>query len=954
MAASFLAGCCTSSGQQNTANMAAYSGGAYTFPAALWCDALDYGGYNDWFLPSSSELSSYLYPNKATLGSVASGSYWSSTEANLATPTLYSVAITTGSAISTPGASNAYLRCMRWTPVKTVTPATDTTPNFVSFTTSSGTVAAETRTSNTVTVYGVSGNVALSISGGTNAQFSKNGGAYTATATTITNGDTITLQATSPIVGQQDTISLTIGSSSFNWYVRTVANNTIYAFVTSSTRTGGFSPLSAADAVCNGEASSAGLSGNWIALVAASSSTYDGPLSRAPWNWTTLKNMNNQVVATSFDDLSDGTIANPINRTAANGAPTATYAWTGSISAAGLFSGSSSNNPCVNWTSASSLYSAYVGVINSTTSHFYTSTQTCNNSFALYCMQDPGSSLVDTDPADVSIRPGISYSPGAVATSNTVTVTSILQPVTVSIIPSAGTADIIINGVSQGTTTGTAYPNSTVQFSLSVPTTLGTKNTATIHIGDDTYSWWVGYADSAKTLKVFLTPVSGYGNFGGLSAADSKCSTAAATSSFGLSSSWKAILSDSTTNAVDRLPWSWGTLKTVSGTTVVDGGYNDLWDGTLDSAINVDANGIVVTGSVWTGTSIEGIKYNAAGSTDSQYYNTNWSALSGSAIYGTIGSTSAQWINTGTSAAGTTGFYLYCMEDSNVSVPDTTPDILKIPYVVQVATSSRASSAPVSVGGISTGSSATLSVTAPSGNPKFTVNGGAEVSSASVTNGDSLVFKMDAPATGNTSNRMTINANGSFLTFWRVWTGDTTGTLVKRVFVTRASTNVYANLNTNPYSATTGTTSADTVCSNEASSAGLGGTWKAIVSGAVGNEPDWAVNRIGYNWSELQLVNGTTVTYGGGLWQSASVPLLNPIVKDPAGTNVTSSYVWTGVHANGLPYALYDSTNSCYDYSYFGNAKAGYYGLPTAANPSWINANMVTCDAPGHLYCIEQ
>lgn len=569
-------------------------------------------------------------------------------------------------------------------------------------------------------------------------------------------------------------------------------------------------------------------------------------------------------------------------------------------------------------------------------------------------MQDPGSSLVDTDPADVSIRPGISYSSGAAATSNTVTVTSILQPVTVSIIPSAGTADIIINGVSQGGTTGTAYPNSTVQFSLTVPTTLGTKNTATIHIGDDTYTWWVGYADSAKTLKTFLVPLAGGGNFGGLAAADAKCNAVAQTSPLGLSSSWKAILSDSATNAVDRLPWSWGTLKTVSGTTVVDGGYNDLWDGTLDSAINVDANGNPVSGGVWTGTSIEGIKYNAAGSTDSQYYNTNWATVSGSAIYGIIGSTSAQWINAGTYPGTYGGLYLYCMEDSNVAVPDTTPDILKIPYVVQVATSSRASSAPVNIGGISTGSTATLSVTAPSGNPKFTVNGGAEVSSASVTNGDSLVFKMDAPATGNTSNKMTINANGSFLTFWRVWTGDTTGTVVKRVFVTRAATNVYGNLSTNPYSGTTGTASADSVCSSEASSVGLGGTWKAIVSGAVGNEPDWAVNRIGYNWSELQLVNGTTVAYAGGLWQSSNIPLLNAIVKDPTGATVSSSYVWTGVHANGLPYALYDPANSCSDYSYSGYAKAGYYGATITTSSSWINAGMAACDSSEHLYCIEQ
>lgn len=957
MAASFLTGCCSSNGQQNTANMAAYSGGAYTFPAALWCDNLDYQGYTDWFLPSSAELSGYFYPNKAILGSAASGFYSSSTEANLTTPTLYTISIITGGATITAGTTNTYVRCMRWDPAKAVSPATDTTPNTVTFTPSSSTVSAETRTSNMITVYGVTGNVPLSITGGTNAKFSKNGGGYTSTATTVTNGDTVTLEATSPIVGQQDTVSLTIGGSSFNWYVRTVANNTIYAFVTSSTRTGAMPSLAAADTACNSEASSAGLGGSWIAVLAPSSSTNDGPLSRAPWNWTTLKNMNNQVVATSFDDFSDGTISNPINRTAANALAPATYAWTGASSASGLLSGSTSSNPCVNWTSASASYSAYVGVINSTTSHFYYSTgaQTCNNTYAMYCMQDPGSSLIDTNPADVSIRPGIAYSSGAAATSNTVTVTSILQPVTVSISPSAGTADIIINGVSQGAATATAYPNSTVQFSLTVPTTLGTKNTATLQIGDDTYNWWVGYADSAKTLKIFLALVSSHGGFGGLSSADAKCNAAASSSSLGLSSNWKAILSDSGTNAVDRLPWSWGTLKSVSGTTIVDGGYNDLWDGTLDSGINVDANGTPVTGNVWTGTSIEGIKYNAAGSTDSQYYNTNWATSGvGTAIYGSIGSTSGQWINMGTYAAGYVGLYLYCMEDSDATTPDTTPDKLKIPYVVQVPTLSRTSSVPVNVGGMSIGASATVSVTAPSGNPKFTVNGGAEVSSASVTNGDTLIFKMDAPATGNTSNKMTVNVNGSFQTFWRVWTGDTTGTIVKRVFVTRASTNVYTTLSTSPYSPPFGSTGADSVCSSEASAAALGGTWKAIVSAAAGNESDWAVNRIGYNWSELQLVNGTTVAYAGGLWQTTNSPLLNAIVKDPTGANVVSGNVWTATHANGLPYAFYDSASTCSDYTYYGTDKYAYYGSSTAVNSNWTIYGMSNCTGVGRLYCIEQ
>ena len=200
---------------------------------------------------------------------------------------------------------------------------------------------------------------------------------------------------------------------------------------------------------------------------------------------------------------------------------------------------------------------------------------------------------------------------------------------------------------------------------------------------------------------------------------------------------------------------------------------------------------------------------------------------------------------------------------------------------------------------------------------------------------------------------MQINTNGSFNTYWRVWTGDTTGTVVKRVFVTNAATSVQGNLYTN--SSQSGSTAADSICSTQASAASLGGTWKALVSASVGNEPDWAVNRIGYNWSELRLVNGTTVVYAGNLWMTESVSLLNAIVKDATGTNVTTGYVWTGTHPNGLPYALYDSTYTCSSYTSNSGSLSGIAGLMTAANSTWTNNTPANCaSSSGRLYCVEQ
>jgi hypothetical protein len=165
-------------------------------------------------------------------------------------------------------------------------------------------------------------------------------------------------------------------------------------------------------------------------------------------------------------------------------------------------------------------------------------------------------------------------------------------------------------------------------------------------------------------------------------------------------------------------------------------------------------------------------------------------------------------------------------------------------------TSSRQMTSVIKISGMSQGATTTLSVSAPSGNPKFTINGGTEVSSGTVTNGDDIIFYLDAPATASTSVMMTISSSAPATTlgYWRVWSGwDGIGSGIKRVFVT----------STDPNGASFGgVTGADAQCQSRASAAALGGTWKAIVSST--NELAWAINRVGYNWNELRLVDGTT------------------------------------------------------------------------------------------------
>jgi hypothetical protein len=141
-------------------------------------------------------------------------------------------------------------------------------------------------------------------------------------------------------------------------------------------------------------------------------------------------------------------------------------------------------------------------VVNSTTNHFYGKCLLVVPALMPFtAMQDPAGRGRWIPIRRMFLAPGVAFSAGAAALSNTVTVTGILQPVTVTVTPSAGTVDIILNGVPQGAGPVIAPPNSTLRFSLTVPAVLGTKNTATIAIGDDSYSWWAGYADSSKQAK---------------------------------------------------------------------------------------------------------------------------------------------------------------------------------------------------------------------------------------------------------------------------------------------------------------------------------------------------------------------------------------------------------------------------------------------------------------------
>ena len=100
---------------------------------------------------------------------------------------------------------------------------------------------------------------------------------------------------------------------------------------------------------------------------------------------------------------------------------------------------------------------------------------------------------------------------------------------------------------------------------------------------------------------VFVTSLTYDGNLGGISGGDAECNSLASSGTF------VAWLSDSSTDAKDRIPSSIP-FKTVDGTVIATDRAN-LIDGSIDNPINKDEGGNLVSSEkVWTGTSEFGIQ----------------------------------------------------------------------------------------------------------------------------------------------------------------------------------------------------------------------------------------------------------------------------------------------------------------------------------------------------------
>lgn len=390
------------SGAQNTVNLLGYG---YKPSVYTYCDTLVKNGYDNWFVPSVWEYSTLISPNDSLFQ--VNGDYWTSTyvsDFNISSIFTYDVNAATGVGHDSNQGGSDYrthpVRCMRRHGQAVPTIESDFNPRLIldsygglgytsiplHLKTKYALVASQAVQSETFMVTSINAPTLIEITGPGSPTLRINGGAAISLGT-VKARDMVTLYATGPATaGTQNEYTVRIGSVLFNWGVFYPTTNIRKIFATNTTYTGGMGGLTGADTRCQTAATSAGETGNWIALLSD-----DGvlPWDRISTNWYRLQNMKGDFVASNVEDFTDGSLETAVRYNESGGRLSGRRAWTGMHTITGNSYHETTNNNCLHWNNGSSSYNAYVGNSGSKTSFMFQSSSElslCNASFSIYCM----------------------------------------------------------------------------------------------------------------------------------------------------------------------------------------------------------------------------------------------------------------------------------------------------------------------------------------------------------------------------------------------------------------------------------------------------------------------------------------------------------------------------------------------------------------------------------------
>ncbi|MDP4028452.1 MAG: DUF1566 domain-containing protein [Gallionella sp.] len=226
-------------GQSNNVTCAGGAASTHTWTQALGvavsANSASYKGHNDWRLPNRNELESLVkidvsdpaidataFPN------TVSDWYWTSTNYAPDPTAAWLVYFYDGYPDANGKTFYGYVRLVRsGQSFDSFDAQPDFTPDAFSFIAQTGVALSSVATSNTITVAGINSAANISIVGGT---YSINGGCYTSTPGTVSNGDEVTVRQTSSAsYNTLTTATLTIGwiEGSFHFVTLNLAVSSI-------------------------------------------------------------------------------------------------------------------------------------------------------------------------------------------------------------------------------------------------------------------------------------------------------------------------------------------------------------------------------------------------------------------------------------------------------------------------------------------------------------------------------------------------------------------------------------------------------------------------------------------------------------------------------------------------------------------------------------------------------
>ena len=553
----------------------------------------------------------------------------------------------------------------------------DSIPNPFTFTDRTNVALSTEYKSNAITVSGINVSTPISITGGT---YSINGGTYTSASSTVTLGNTVkvrkvsagtystTKSATLTIGGVSDTFSVTTMANpvdttpdAFHFTDRTdVALNTEYksnAITVAGINAAAPISITGGTYAINGgtytSASGTVSLGNTIKVRKVSSSSYSTTKSAT----LTIGGVSDTFSVTT---LSDPSLNLKVFVTSATGTGNLST-WTDAGGHTGVAAGDAI---CQARATAAGLTGTYKAWLSDSTADAYCHIQGYTGTVVGLCGQ--GTLPVAAGPW---VRTNDGY-PFADTIDKLVNNGQVFAPVRYD-----ETGTLVTGAYFTGTyVDGKLWASACSDWSTSINT-----SSAAVGFSYGATGWWTcagtnqcnyssrllcfqtgtggalpSLTPPALSKKVFVTSTIHKGDLGSLTNADAICQTRAAAGSVPNAAKFKAWLSNSTTNAIDRLSEnSWYRLD---GVKVADS-KADLADGSLFTAISLDETGVYVDNhAVWSGTDQYGIK-----TADNC---SNWTSnTTGTGMMGGTSSANYYWTNwygenCNQSAA------LYCFEDN--------------------------------------------------------------------------------------------------------------------------------------------------------------------------------------------------------------------------------------------------------------------------------------------------